>query len=423
MTVGNAVSYYQAGPEMKERPGWSNTDKGYVAPNLQFGLDPYSLHDGILVEINGAISNDPLNQLYEEFGKGTFDILVGATRGPNVYSYPPLVFLWREDCGGPNGENKYTHWAKDVATGLSPYAMGMNNEGRTIEFTPACPDVEWSGTLLRHQNFAVTSTSPQAVDIAVQVAGSAELTDARPVQKFFLDYRLLAEDGVSSDWRSTAVAADSLVSLQPFASDSSLFTGTWSIPENFQDGTYEIKAVAECTAGGSSAAFDRAETPLIAGRVARSAPSVVSVRASWLGSDSGAEGTVTIAFADDVKCGGDQRALVATQFYDLDGVDTTVSPTVTCRNNIVEVGGISNSALLSGVDVSNVYDAVGNAAPVVKIGFGTKSKRAATTGVHVVMPSAEFSAEFSALADKVDILIANGDAAAAAVAEAAAAAI
>ena len=118
VTLGNTVNYYQAGTNAKDRTGWKNSDNGcvrtlpplccapdgvcvcaatagpcwcsgahahtatknnphrhlicllrrYVPANMQFGLDPYSLHNGILVEINGAISNDPLNQMYVERG-------------------------------------------------------------------------------------------------------------------------------------------------------------------------------------------------------------------------------------------------------------------------------------------------------------------------------------------------------------------
>ena len=92
VTLGNSISYYQAGPEAKERPGWKGTDKGYVPSDMQFGTDPYSLHDGLLVKLN----NGPRNQFYEEFGKQTIDSLVVIERGPVAFVYPPATLIWRE---------------------------------------------------------------------------------------------------------------------------------------------------------------------------------------------------------------------------------------------------------------------------------------------------------------------------------------
>ena len=49
VTLKNELSYYPAGPASKWREGWMGTDTGYVAPDMQFGTDPYSLHGGLLV--------------------------------------------------------------------------------------------------------------------------------------------------------------------------------------------------------------------------------------------------------------------------------------------------------------------------------------------------------------------------------------
>ena len=105
VTLGNSISYYQAGPNSKNRPGWVAAENGFAPANLIFGVDPYSLHDGIVVAINSGISNNPLNQLYEEFGKGTIDTLVAVSRGPEKFSYPYVTMRWYEDCGGAAGEN------------------------------------------------------------------------------------------------------------------------------------------------------------------------------------------------------------------------------------------------------------------------------------------------------------------------------
>lgn len=237
--LSNTINYYQAGPREWFRPGWMGTDTGYVPNNMQFGLIPSSVHDGIVIRMNGGIANSPMTQVYEEFGKGSISVLVTAQRGPFAFSYPPVVFTWREDCGDANGENKYTPFTADATTGLSPCAIGMPNKGRTIEFAETCPGIDWSGDLLRHPLAKVTHGGQQKIGVAAVLRSSS----TNPVSSVFLDYRTALDDGFYTAWHSSTVSEDARPQMKTVS--DGLYTTDWDVT-GLPDGTYTILARAEC---------------------------------------------------------------------------------------------------------------------------------------------------------------------------------
>ena len=359
---------------------------------LLAGVYPQSLLDGVRVRVDG----DPAsfsNYQYQEFGKGSLDVLVEVTRGPLAYSYPPVVLFWRADCGdGAPGENYYTHTMTDANTGLTPYAIGMYNEKRSIDFIPACPSLEWSGTLLRTQSFSVTSTTPQRIDADVVVPNPVA---ERPIKGVFLDYRMVQADGFRTPWQSsTNTDTDTRVRLQPTA--GSRFSGSLPIVADMKDGIYEIKAVAECTDDSSEDPFDMTETVVVQGRVSR----VVFVAAQW--DSGGITDSVTVSYSGAVECQLVGSAAVATKFLNLQGVEVSDVPrVVTCSGNVLTVSGIRNSRAFGDMDVLKVVDLGGNAVADVHLGFGTRSTRVSDASVSIMSPEG-LEADVAAVKASVD---------------------
>ena len=357
--LSNSINYYQAGPREWDRPGWMGTDTGYVPNNMQFGLIPTSIHDGIVVRINGGIANSAMTQVYEEFGKGSIVVLVTAQRGPFAFSYPPVVFTWREDCGDANGENKYTPFTVDETTGLTPYAMGMPNPERTIEYAEACPGIEWSGDLLRHPISTVTSAGPQVVGVAAAIQSSS----TNPVSSVFLDYRTALADGLFTKWQTTAAKMTA-------SADGLLYSAGWDVA-SLADGTHTIQARVECADRETS-------TTLATVVVDRKAPLLLSAKTSSGSEFYHAGDDIVLTFSEPVTCTGKllnekiresfsaqlkfAGAKAAVELV----TASTPSPRLkyTCAGPTVTLSVTADASDLVGqaikATVKGVYDAVGN---------------------------------------------------------------
>ena len=375
----------------------------YDPPSLQFKIDTYSLAGGIQVKFNGGVTDQPTTQYYEEMAKGQLDVLVevsygGPLGGYGMYSYPPVVLFWREDCEGANGEGWFTQWTEDETTGLSPYAIGMPNPERSIDFVEPCPAVAWSGALLKDGYFAVQATGAQTVDVAVVVAKPSE---TRPTQSVFLDYRMVLGNGFYTPWYSTTVAADARVTL---SGDGSLFSKTWPILPTMKDGVYEVRAVAQCAeTSATNGRFDSTMTGVIRGRVARTVPTVVDARASWMEVPGAAtEDSVTVTFSAPIECDNTVPAASAI-LYDTGGIKVGNSaPKVTCLGNTLTVSKIADATSVGDMDITRAADAAGNIVDDIRVGFGAKSTRKDVYVVQrggVAAAVAALDAKVSALGD------------------------
>jgi len=314
VTLGNSVNYYQAGPVAKTRPGWSGTDTGYVPPDLQAMLVPGSFANGLTARflVGGVLGTV---QTFEEFGKGTLDMLVSATCGPIENTYPPFVMLWREHCAnGANGENKYSEKAAPDANepgkpGIPYYAIGMPNPNRELVFTKACPQIDWASGLKAHPYFSVRSagaivgskTVDGANEVRVVTHVPAE-AGGREVMNVFLDYRMVFHDGFKARWHSSTVDVSDRTVLASGA--NGVYTGDFAVTDTMDDGVYELRAVAECTEEASSSPHDQSSTTSIKGLVDRELPVLVSFTSSSMSDRHGAGDVFVLTFSEDVVCQG-----------------------------------------------------------------------------------------------------------------------
>ena len=301
VTLGNSINYFEAGPDSKDRPGWMAAEVGYVNPSMIFGTDPYSLHNGIAVDLLNAYSHDPLNLLFEEFGKGTIDVAVFVSRGPEEYSYPYITLRWHEDCvdfgsgRGPIGENRYGHKSKD-SNGIPYYALSMPNEQRSFEFTPECPHVNWSGRLLTDQGFSVLDGDRTSIDVAVAFSDAV-----RPIVRVGLEHRIVFDSGLASSWVGFATNEQAVLDPQ---GDGSFHSGTWEITESMADGNYEVRAVAECSEGFSTASYDSSVTSTLRGVVDRVVPELLSFVSTSLSNVFATGDHFVLTFSEDIVCTG-----------------------------------------------------------------------------------------------------------------------
>jgi len=368
VVLKNELSYYPAGPESKWREGWMGTDTGYVAPDLEVMLVPNSLDGGLVVQMNGGVTDKPTHQVFEEFGKGTYHMLVSASRGPYKYVYQPFSMLWREHCGnGANGENKYSERVADPASGIPYYALGMPNPKREIVWTEACPAAKWSGKLLEHPHFAVLAAGDNDA-VPVQV----HLASGRKVLKAFMEHRTVSRGGHATPWRDTESERVGLA-LSHLADGTSLATGAWKINRGTAiDGTYEIRVVAECTAEVSTSPFDTSTTGTIRGDVDVTRPSLLAFTSTSLAETFSAGDHFTLLFSEPVVCSGylaDGKTTpkLKIQINYKGGSLTTDSGELVyaCHGNEVRLGhtGLAVGLVASGVEVvvyPGIYDVAGN---------------------------------------------------------------
>ena len=304
VTLGNSINYYSGGPsENKYREGWTRSDGGYDAPDVFFFVDVASLVDGL------ELSGTSLNSVLSGFGKGQIEVLVQASRGPKVgvYSYPPPVLGFREDCGGDTGENKGSEQVVDPASGLSYYAIGMNNPERTIEFTQPCPQVVLTEPLQGF--FFTTDAKTKTLDVGAFTNPS---TSSRAVNRVFFDYREDLGMGFSTRWISQVAPTDVITTVG--ASDT--YAGKWTPPESLADGLYEIRAVAECTEEASSKPFDSTTTPVVRGILDRTEPKLLSFTSSSMTKEHSPGDHFTLKFSEPIVCDGNLVDEVTRAFLD-----------------------------------------------------------------------------------------------------------
>lgn len=297
--VSNAINYYAAGPESRFRPHWMGTDTGYVAPDMTFYIDKATVSDGLGIVVNGH-AVDQIN--FEEFGKGTLELLVEVYRGPLAYEYDPPTLGWRESCSGPwgpNGENKYSEKAVDPVTGIPFYAIGMRTygvEGNKIVFQQPCPKIQFSGSILSDGTFSVTS-DPGSRDVAVDVVvlNEANGNAPRPVTATVVEHRLYKPTGPQDKW-------DTLSSSVGSTFDEVLYSHTWST-SSLRDGVYELRVMTNCGSGNElPSKLDVSYSDVVIGIVDRQNPSVVSMKYSSGGPSWGPGDDIVIQYNEDIVC-------------------------------------------------------------------------------------------------------------------------
>jgi len=268
-----------------------------------------------------------LNQIYEEFGKTTLDVLVELRRGAlaSSFSFPPVNFRWHELChdSPAKGEGEYSYKDVDPATSLPVYAMGMPNAGRTVEFTPPCPALAWSGKLLQDQFFSVRksiTTGDQLVKAAVlNVEDTSDDSAVRNILRIGVEYRMILDSGFTFKWRGFAEGLESRLAT----TDDALYTGDWAVTDSMADGKYEIRVVAECTDLPTGRPSDSFVTPSIFGIVDRTAPELLSFTTTSLSNVYATGDHFILTFSEAIVCTGfldDQTRAVLRLQIDFDGV-------------------------------------------------------------------------------------------------------
>ena len=391
VTLGNSINYYQAGPDSKDRPGWMAADVGYVPPNMIFGTDPYSLYNGIAVKLPKVP--------FEEFGKGTIDVAVFVSRGPKEYSYPYITLRWYENCGGPTGENLYAHRAKD-SNGIPYYALSMPNKQRSFEFTPECPHVDWSGRLLTDQGFSVLYGDSTSIDVAVAFSDAV-----RPIVRVGLEHRIAFDSGLASSWVGFATNEQTVLGPQ---GGGSFYSGTWKITESMADGNYEVRVVAECSEGFSTASYDSSVTSTLRGVVDRVVPELLSFVSTSLSNVYATGDHFVLTFSEDIVCTGFVNADVRADLelrIDFGTVATYVvggqpgNLDYACKGNTITV-----SAPPFTVDVANEIAAKGTHVPikVTLSGLTDTAGNSIETDTTKVMTNGRAGEERQIIAEKVD---------------------
>ena len=293
VTVGNNLNYYGAGPAAgKFRPGWAAGDGGYYAAEFRLSVDLQSLPGGL--SAGGNLGS------YADFGKGKIDVLVTVSRGPRDYTYPPVSIAWRQHCP--------LTFRDDLRIGENTDTqLRMPNKDGAITFTPACPAIEWSGQLLERQFFSATCSAEgigdhlctahaRGVDAAVVVSGARD----RPVKRVALEWRVVLGAGFKSTWHGLNTGEAFLLT----SNGKTLYSGKWNVPLTFEDGTYEVRAVVECTDLPSSDPHDFRVLPAIRGVVDFTAPELISVTTSSLSATFAKGDYMLLLFSEDVVCSG-----------------------------------------------------------------------------------------------------------------------
>jgi hypothetical protein len=352
VTLGQATNYYQNsigfGPNGELfRTGWKGTDTGYVPANMEFFIDPGTLTDGLQAKVNGAPFSSK-GIVYEEFGKGSKDVIVELRRGPLEYDYAAPVLGWRTMCGGGAvGENQYGHTKADPNYHLPYYRMAMNFAGPGsrpgfrdatdvgIGFVQPCPTVSLSGKILADGTFKSTFGS---VEVAVAATSSSYVPpgaafEPRPVEAIRVQYRRISNGipALWSDFRSEG--ADDV----PPTGEEFL----WEPPKGL-DGLYDIRLVAVCDPIGSVVPDDDgapvstvitanrlgagSTSAIIRGVVDRTPPQLLSgvmdvgdLSSGWQARGKPAAGwQFTVTFTEPMVCVGDNWGLNAQVLVTLD---------------------------------------------------------------------------------------------------------
>ena len=359
---------------------------------MRLQLVAESLHGGLIVDLNNAVTDSPMELVLYRFGKRTHDVLIVVSRGPEDFVYPPFLLRWTELCDRwgtyAHGENKFAEQYTDPDSGIPFYAVGMPNPTREITWTQPCPEVAWSGDLVEHAYFSVLAAGSSSIPV------QAVVSEGRLVLRIFLEYRAVTSDGYTSVWQDTDRVE--LETVPPGNDGTMLGVGAWSINRDlFNSGTYDIRIVAECTEESSSSPFDTSTSSTIRGIVDTKPPSLIGFE-STSQTDSFSDGDrFTLRFSEHVVCsgflvdgvtmarvdaqitytGGSLTTASGQLDYACEGAEMTLSVLVDTISD-ENVGGAFGDA--AGVQVrvfAGIYDTAGN--PLEPVRRGLRKSRAA----------------------------------------------
>ena len=156
--------------------------------------------------------------------------------------------------------------------------------------------------MLTDQGFSVLVGGKTHVEVAVAFADAA-----RPIVQVGLEHRMLFDSGLASNWVGFATNEQTVLDRQ---GDGSFYSGSWDMTESMADGTYEVRVVAECSEGFSTASYDSAATLPLRGVVDRVAPELLSFTSTSLSNVYATGDHFILTFSESIVCTGFVNAKV-----------------------------------------------------------------------------------------------------------------